>query len=202
MHTGLYPAQLRNKDDKDKQPKLSETIANALFESRTILFFGEMNDKIARELTAQLWAMASISDDPIKLIINSPGGHVESGDTIHDLLTFLKPEVKVIGTGYVASIASHIYLAAKPENRFCLPNTRFLLHQPSGGMGGPAVDIDIQAREIIKMKKRINEIIARETGQPVDRVARDTERDYWMSAEEAIEYGMVGKIIQSIDDIK
>ncbi len=201
MLTDVLPAQLRKDDDADKSPKLSETITNALFESRTILFFGPMNEKVSRELTAQLWAMAHVSDNPIKLIINSPGGHVESGDTIHDLLTFLKPTIKVIGTGYVASIASHIYLAAKLENRFCLPNTRFLLHQPSGGMGGPAVDIDIQAREIIKMKQRINTIIARETGQPVERVARDTERDYWMNAEEAIEYGMVGKVIQSIDEI-
>ncbi|MCD6055587.1 MAG: ATP-dependent Clp protease proteolytic subunit [Gammaproteobacteria bacterium] len=201
MYTDFEPALLREKDSEEKQGKISEAVAKALFDSRTILYFGAMNEKMSRDLTAQLWAMAHMSSDPIKLIINSPGGHVESGDTIHDLITFLKPEIKVIGTGYVASIASHIYLAAKLKNRFCLPNTRFLLHQPSGGMGGPAVDIDIQAREIIKMKKRINGIIARETGQPVERVARDTERDYWMSAEEAIEYGMVGRVIHSIDEI-
>ena len=201
MLTNLLPTQLRKDDEEEKAPKLSEKLSNALFDSRTILFFGPMNEKVSRELTAQFWAMAHVSNEPIKLVINSPGGHVESGDTIHDLIPFLKPEIKVIGTGYVASIASHIYLAAKPENRFCLPNTRFLLHQPSGGMGGPAVDIDIQAREIIKMKARINAIIARETGQPLERVARDTERDYWMSAEEAIKYGMVGKIIESIDDL-
>lgn len=200
MYTHSHPAQLKA-EEKDKPTALSETVANALFTSRTVLYFGAMDDKVSEKLTAQLWALASISDDPIKLIINSPGGHVESGDTIHDLVRLLKPQIKVIGTGYVASIASHIYLAAKPENRFCLPNTRFLLHQPSGGMGGPAVDIDIQAREIIRLKKRINTIIAQETGQPFERVARDTERDYWMSAAEAIEYGMVGKIIQSIDDI-
>ena len=201
MYTKTYPAQLKA-DDKDKPAPLSETVANALFASRTVLFFGAMDDKVSEKLTAQLWALASISDEPIKLIINSPGGHVESGDTIHDLVRLLKPQIKVIGTGYVASIASHIYLAAKPENRFCLPNTRFLLHQPSGGMGGPAVDIDIQAREIIRMKKRINTIIAQETGQPFERVARDTERDYWMGASEAIEYGMVGKIIESIDEVE
>ena len=200
MYTNIHPAQLKA-DDKDKPAPLSETVANALFTSRTVLFFGAMDDKVSEKLTAQLWALASVSDDPIKLIINSPGGHVESGDTIHDLVRLLKPQIKVIGTGYVASIASHIYLAAKPENRFCLPNTRFLLHQPSGGMGGPAVDIDIQAREIIRMKKRINTIIAQETGQSFERVANDTERDYWMSASEAIEYGMVGKIIESIDEV-
>ena len=193
--------QLNNEKEKIEQPKMSEAIVNAVFESRTILYFGAMDDKVSEKLTAQMLAMAHVSDDPIKLIINSPGGHVESGDTIHDLIRFIKPKVKVIGTGYVASIASHIYLAADLEDRFSLPNTRYLLHQPSGGMGGTAVDIDIQAREIIKMKQRINEIIAAETGQSIERVSQDTERDYWMSAKEAIDYGMVGRIIESADEI-
>ncbi len=183
--------------DNDKTETTPEFITKALFDSRTILFFGEMNDKVSKKLTEQLLALAHASDEDIKLIINSPGGHVESGDTIHDLIRFIRPNVKVIGTGYVASIAAHIFLAPKVENRLCLPNTRFLLHQPSGGMQGQATDIDIQAREIIKMKKRINAIIAHQTGQKLEKVSQDTERDYWMSAEEAINYGMVGKVITS-----
>jgi ATP-dependent Clp protease protease subunit len=108
----------------------------------------------------------------------------------------------MIGTGWVASAGAHIYLAAEKENRFCLPNTRFLLHQPWGGVGGQAVDIDIEAKEIIKMKRRLIEVIARQTGQPVEKVEEDTQRNFWMSAEEAVEYGLVGKIVSSIKEIR
>jgi ATP-dependent Clp protease protease subunit len=133
------------------------------------------------------------------MFINSPGGHVESGDSIHDVIHFIgdSAPVRIIGTGWVASIAAHIYLAAPRDRRYCLPNTRFLLHQPMGGVRGPATDIGIEANEIIKTRERINKVIAAETGQPLDKVALDTDRNYWMSPEEAIAYGMVGKIITS-----
>ena len=127
---------------------------------------------------------------------------MESGDSIHDMIRFIKPQVKVIGTGWVASAGAHIYLAAKKENRLCLPNTRFLIHQPLGGAGGKATDIAIEAKEIIKMRRRINEIIARETGQPLERVEKDTDRNYWMSAEEAKEYGLVSRIIETSDAVE
>jgi ATP-dependent Clp protease protease subunit len=127
---------------------------------------------------------------------------VESGDSIHDMIRFIKPEVKVIGTGWVASAGAHIYLGAKKENRLCMPNTRFLIHQPLGGAGGRATDIAIEAKEIIKMRRRINEIIARETGQPLERVEKDTDRNYWMSAEEAKDYGLVSRIIETSDGIE
>jgi ATP-dependent Clp protease protease subunit len=117
------------------------------------------------------------------------------------MIKFIKPEVKVIGTGWVASAATTIYLAAKKENRFSLPNTRFLVHQPSGGSRGDATDIKIQAEEIVKMRGRINQLIADETGQPLERVAKDTDRDYWMSVEDAIEYGIVGKVVSSVSEI-
>ncbi|MBB71138.1 MAG: ATP-dependent Clp protease proteolytic subunit [Legionellales bacterium] len=192
---------MAEKKDTEKDQPDNKVASKALFESRTILFFGEMKQEVSKALTEQLLAMAHVSDDPIKLIINSPGGHVESGDTIHDLIKFIKPDVKVIGTGCVASIASHIFFAPKLEDRLCLPNTRFLLHQPSGGMMGQETDINIQAREIVRMKQRINNVIAEATGQDYDKVAKDTERDYWMSAEEAVAYGMVGRIVDNIGDV-
>ncbi len=174
-------------------------VGERLFKARTILLFGSINDRLSREISAQLLALAAAGDDPIRLVINSPGGHVESGDTIHDLIGFVTPKVQVIGTGWVASAAAHIFLGAAREDRYCLPNTRFLLHQPMGGVRGPAVDIDIEANEIIKMRERINRTIADRTGQDLEKVARDTDRNFWMSAEEARDYGVVTHIVSSVD---
>jgi ATP-dependent Clp protease protease subunit len=190
-----------DEEPKEETPKPTpapfSTVLQNLFKSRTITIFGEINQKVAESTVAQLLALSVENDDPIRIFINSPGGHVESGDSIHDMIRFIKPQVKVIGTGWVASAGAHIYLAAKKENRLCLPNTRFLIHQPLGGAGGRATDIAIEAKEIIKMRRRINEIIARETGQPLERVEKDTDRNYWMSAEEAKDYGLVSRIIDN-----
>ena len=195
-----------DEEPKEETPKPTpapfSTVLQNLFKSRTITIFGEINQKVAESTVAQLLALAVENDDPIRIFINSPGGHVESGDSIHDMIRFIKPEVKVIGTGWVASAGAHIYLGAKKENRLCLPNTRFLIHQPLGGAGGRATDIAIEAKEIIKMRRRINEVIARETGQPLERVEKDTDRNYWMSAEEAKEYGLVSRIIENSDGVE
>lgn len=191
-----------DKPDAEKAKTLPGPFAavqQTLFKARTVLIFGEINQKVAQDTVAQLLALAAQNDDPIKLIINSPGGHVESGDTIHDMIGFIKPTVLVLGTGWVASAGAHIYLGANKKNRYCLPNTRFLIHQPLGGAGGPATDIAIEAKEIIKMRRRINEVIARETGQPLEKVEQDTDRNYWMSAQEAKDYGIVTSIISSMD---
>lgn len=189
-------------DGKDKKDtEKSGFIDEKLFKSRAITIFGEINDKIARSVTEKLLALAAESDEPISIYISSPGGHVESGDVVYDMIKFIKPTVKVIGTGWVASAATTIYLAAEKKNRFSLPNTRFLVHQPSGGSRGDATDIAIQAEEIIKMRARINQMIAEETGQPLERVAQDTDRDFWMTADEAVEYGIVDKIVKSISEI-
>jgi len=180
---------------QDKEPPPFASVQQNLFKSRTVLIFGEVNMKLAQAVSAQLLALAVENDEPIKVVINSPGGHVEAGDTIHDMIRFVSPVVKILGTGWVASAGAHIFLAAERQNRFCLPNTRFLIHQPLGGAGGVATDIAIEAREIIKMRGRLNQIIARETGQPLEKVERDTDRNYWMSAEEARTYGLVTHII-------
>jgi ATP-dependent Clp protease protease subunit len=142
-----------------------------------------------------LIALDADSTEPIDVIVSSPGGHLESGDTIHDLLRFIRAPVRVIGSGWVGSAATHVYLAAPRERRYCLPNTRFLIHQPSGGIGGNANDIAIQAQEILRARQRIAALIARETGQPLEKVLQDIDRDYWMSAEEAVDYGLVGRVI-------
>lgn len=184
--------------DAAKQFNVAE---NTLFKNRSLTLFGEVNQDVSRKLAEKLLALSFESDDPITLYISSPGGHVESGDVIYDMIQFIKPVVRVVGTGWVGSIATHIYLAPEKENRLCMPNTRFLIHQPSGGFGGDASDIEIHAREILKTRERINGVIAARTGQPLERVTEDTGRDYWMSAEESVEYGIVGRIINSAADL-
>ena len=169
-----------------------------LFKSRSISIFGQINERIARTVTEKLLALSAESDEPITIYISSPGGHVESGDVVYDMIKFIKPEVRVVGTGWVASAATNIYLAAKPGNRYSLPNTRYLVHQPSGGSRGDATDIKIQAEQILKTKARINKIISEETGRPLEQVEQDTDRDYWMSVDEAIEYGIVNKVVKSV----
>jgi ATP-dependent Clp protease, protease subunit len=165
------------------------------FRARTVLVFGQITDTLAGATVGRLIALSSASDAPINLLVSSPGGHVESGDVIHDIVRFIRAPVNMIGTGWVGSAATHLYLAVPKERRFCLPNTRFLIHQPSGGAGGPASDIEIQARELVRARQRIAGVIARETGRSLASVLADIDRDRWMSAEEAIEYGLVSKII-------
>ena len=176
-------------------------LESTLFKHRTLTLFGEITKDVAQRTAERLLSLSFESDDPITMFIGSPGGHVESGDTIFDMIGYIKPRVRVVGTGWVGSIATHIYLAPEREHRFCLPNTRFLIHQPAGGFGGDATDIEIHAREIIKTRERINRITAERTGQPLEKVAEDTDRDYWMSAEESLKYGLVGKIIRSAAEI-
>jgi ATP-dependent Clp protease protease subunit len=181
--------------------KQFQFLENTLLKNRTVTLFGEINKDVAQRTAEKLLALAYESDEPIIMYIGSPGGHVESGDTIFDMIRYIKPTVKTVGTGWVGSIATHIYLAPDRENRYCLPNTRFLIHQPAGGFGGSATDVEIHAREIVKTRERINGIIAEQTGQPLERVEKDTDRDYWMSAEESVEYGIVGQIINDISEL-
>lgn len=182
---------------EETRPSLQER----LLETRTVMIFGEINQKMAEKVTQQLLLLSTMSDEDIKVVINSQGGHVESGDTIFDMIRFVKPRVKVIGTGWVASAGALIYSAPPVELRFSLPNTRFLLHQPLGGIMGSAQDLAIEAEEIIKMRRRLNEIFARQTGQPLERIEQDTDRNFWMSAQEAKAYGLVGHIVETIDEV-
>jgi ATP-dependent Clp protease protease subunit len=204
--TKLPPVKLDD-DDKDKpnegmKPDLPMApVQQALFKARTVLIFGEIDMKVAERVCGQLLAHAAEGKGDIRVIINSPGGHVESGDTIHDMIRFCGPRVKMIGTGWVASAGAHIFLGAEREYRFCLPNTRFLLHQPLGGVTGQASDITIEAEEILKMRERINRIIARETGQTYEKVVADTDRNFWIAAEAAVAYGLVKKVVARADEL-
>jgi len=186
---------MASQDQKDE--KTSASVAEKLFNARKVLICEEINQKMAKRVMAEMLALAESSSDPIHLFVNSQGGHVEAGDSIHDIITYIEPVVKVIGTGYVASAGTHIFLAAEKTDRFCLPNTRFLIHQPSGGAGGSASDIAIQAEQIVKMRERLAQVISTRTGTDIDRVRLDIERDKWMDTEEAIEYGLVNQVVQS-----
>lgn len=190
---------------EDKQPEKierPETLAEQLaFKSRFVLVFGEINHNVARTVCERLIALSQQSDAPIRVLISSPGGHVESGDAIHDMIRFINAPVTTIGTGWVASAGTHIFLAAEKQNRVCLPNTRFMIHQPAGGAGGPAADIAIQAKEILRTRERIARITAKQTGRPFEKVLADMERDFWMSANEAIDYGIVSRVIETYKEL-
>ncbi|WP_437585651.1 ATP-dependent Clp protease proteolytic subunit [Sorangium sp. So ce1000] len=190
-------------DDEKRPPNvLTESMRDRLFKQRAIVISGDINQSLAAEVTIQLLALAADSDEPINMFIHSQGGHVESGDTIHDMIRFIRPRVRMIGSGWVASAGALIFVAVPVEDRFCLPNTRFLLHQPSGGMSGPYSVIDIEVQQILLMKERLNKIFARQTGQPLERIEADTKRNFWLEASAAKEYGLVGKIIQKYDEIR
>jgi ATP-dependent Clp protease, protease subunit len=185
-------------EDKPETPERTDAIADRLvFKSRFVMLFGEINHAVARAACTRLIALAEESDAPITMLISSPGGHVESGDAIHDVTRFVRAPVTTVGTGWVASAGTHVFLAAPKERRVCLPNTRFMIHQPAGAGGGPATDIAIQAKEILRTRERIAKVISKQTGRPLPKVLTDMERDFWLSAEEAIEYGLVSKIIES-----
>lgn len=188
-------------EEKQKNEKENSSISEKLLESRSIIISGEINQALAEKVATQLLILQEMGDEPIKLFINSQGGHVEAGDTIHDMIKFIKPKVIVIGTGWVASAGITIYLAADKENRYSLPNTRYMIHQPLGGFNGPATDIGIEAKEILRVRTRINNLISEATNQPIERVNKDTDRNYWLTSTEALEYGLVNKIITSHFDL-
>ena len=175
--------------------------AERLFQARTIVISGGIDTDLSEKVTTQLITLTTASSDPITVYINSQGGHVEAGDMIHDMIRFVDAPVRMVGTGWVASAGALIYVAVPKERRFCLPNTRFLLHQPAGGAGGTAADIAIEAREIIKMRERLNKLFAAATGQPLERIEEDTNRNFWLEAKDAIEYGIAGRIIRSIKEL-
>ncbi|MEG0050645.1 MAG: ATP-dependent Clp protease proteolytic subunit [Terrisporobacter sp.] len=188
-------------ENKEKSKDTSSVVGEKLLKSRTLFISGEINQELAEKICTQLLLLQEMGDEPIKLFINSQGGHVEAGDTIHDMIKFIKPRVIIIGTGWVASAGITIYLAANKEDRYSLPNTRYMIHQPLGECRGQSTDISIEATEIIKIRKRINTIISNATDQPLERVQQDTERNYWLNAEEAVDYGIVNKMITTYDEL-
>lgn len=193
-------------EQPDDSPRVTPTVLtedtrNLLFKSRTLIISGEVNQKLAANVIGQLLAMDSQSNEPITIYINSQGGHVESGDTIHDMVQYIRSPVRMVGTGWVASAGALIYVAVPTDRRFSLPHTRYLLHQPAGGARGSAADVEIEAREILKMRERLNRVFAERTGQTVERIEDDTRRNFWLGAQEAVDYGLVGKIIRHADEL-
>lgn len=187
-------------EDKDNA-KQENGFSSRLLKTRTILINGEVDQEMAEKVISQLVVLDAESHDPIRVIITSQGGHVDSGYAILDMLRYVNSEVIALGAGWVASIAVPILFGAAKKNRYALPNTRFLIHQPSGGAGGQASDIRIEAQEILKLRKRINELIAEETGQTVEKISEDSDRNFWMNAKEALEYGIIHKIVNGASEI-
>ncbi|MCE5039426.1 ATP-dependent Clp protease proteolytic subunit [Staphylococcus auricularis] len=180
----------------------SEYLTQKMLETRTVLISGEINDELARDVVNKLLLLEATSDEPINIFLSTQGGHVDSGFYIRDMINFIKPKVNIIGSGWVVSAGIFIFLSGDKDRRYSLPNTRFMMHQPSGGVQGQSTEIEITAKEIVRTRKRINEIIAEQTGQDLEKVEKDTNRDYWLNAEEAKEYGIVNQIISSRDEIK
>src|SRR5215469_1094537 len=183
-----------NDDDEVKQSGPDPLLVKML-KTRTILLSGEINKDLAEKTIRQLLLMEDMGNEPIRIFIDSPGGDADAGYAIFDMIRFVKPEVWTIGMGLVASAAAIIQLAAPKERRIGLPNSHYLIHQPLSGIRGVATNIEIHAAELEKLRKKINLLIAEETGNPVDRVEKNTDRDYWMTAQEAVQYGLISKVI-------
>jgi len=187
-------------DDLPAQAR-EDGMAARMLETRTVLIAGQVDEKLAARVISHLLILNSISQEPIRVVITSQGGHVDSGFAIHDMMKFIESPVLTLGAGWVASIGVPILLGAEKDFRYSLPNTRFLLHQPSGGAGGQASDIRIAAEEILRLRERINRLIATETGQSVEQVESDCDRNFWMNSEEALAYGLIARIIARADEI-
>ena len=207
LHTPMDPGVEEDDETEEQPPRPNITAAtnqvrDVLFRNRILIISGEVTQKLAADVMGQLLAMSAENDEPITVFINSQGGHVESGDTIHDMIQFVKAPVRMVGTGWVASAGALIYVAVPRDRRYSLPNTRFLLHQPAGGARGTAADVEIEAREILKMRERLNKVFADRTGQSLERIQDDTRRNFWLSAKEAQDYGLVGQIVANVREIE
>jgi ATP-dependent Clp protease protease subunit len=200
----MYP--FNSEDDEEDQEKeekifLADPFAGKMLKTRTVLISGEINKELAEKTIRQLLLMEDISADPIRIFIDSPGGDADAGYAIFDMIRFVKPDVWTVGMGLVASAAAIIQLASPKERRVGLPNSHYLIHQPLSGIRGVATDIEIHAKELEKLRGKINRLIADETGNPYVQVEKDTDRDYWMNAAEAVNYGLISRVITNRDEI-
>ena len=186
--------------EKSNSPSI-DPLAGRMLKTRTILISGEINKELAEKTIRQLLLLEDMNNEPIRIFIDSPGGDADAGYAIFDMIRFVKPEVWTIGMGLVASAAAIIQLAAPRERRVGLPNSHYLIHQPLSGIRGVATDIEIHAKELEKLREKINNLIAQETGTPAAQVEKDTDRDYWMSADEAVKYGLISKVVTNRDEI-
>ena len=188
-------------EEKKTPQKPEEMMSERFLKTRTILLTGEVDKDLSEKVIRHLLLLESISSEPITILIDSPGGDVYAGFSIFDMIRFIKAPVRIVGMGLIASAAALILLAVPKERRYGLTNSSYLIHQPLSGIQGVATEIEIHARELEKTKERLNKIIAEATGQSIERVSRDTDRDYWMNAVEASAYGLIAKIISTRDDL-
>jgi ATP-dependent Clp protease protease subunit len=190
-------------EEEEQESKESgpDPLVQKMLKTRTILLCGEIKKDLAERTIRQLLLLENMGDDPIKIFIDSPGGDADAGYAIFDMIRFVKPPVFTIGMGLVASAAAIIQLASPKERRVGLPNSHYLIHQPLSGIRGVATDIEIHARELDKLREKINKLIAEETGTAYEQVEKDTDRDHWMNAEEAAAYGLISKVISSRADL-
>ena len=196
---GLF--HLEEEEEQEETRKPESNLIEKILKTRNILLSGEINKSLGERIIRQLILLEDRGDDPIKVFIDSPGGDADAGFAIFDMMRFIKPEVIIIGMGLVASAAAIILLAAPKERRIALPNSHYLIHQPLSGMRGVATEIEIHAKELDKLRRKINKLISEETGQKLEKVEKDTDRDYWMNAEEALEYGLISRIINNRDQL-
>jgi len=203
----IIKSQLEDEDDDEddvsdeKEPNWQDILTGKMLKTRTILLSGEIRKGIAEKTIRQLLLMEAMGDDPVRIFIDSPGGDADAGYAIFDMIRFIRPPVWTIGMGLVASAAAIIQLASPRDRRLGLPNSHYLIHQPLSGIRGVATDIEIHARELEKLRKKINLLIAEETGNPFAQVEKDTDRDYWMNAQDAVQYGLISKVITNRDEI-
>ncbi|MDR2743067.1 MAG: ATP-dependent Clp protease proteolytic subunit [Treponema sp.] len=196
-----YAALTDDDDEQDEEEEPKEPgvdpLLNKMLKTRTILLSGEIKKDLAEKTIRQLLLLENMGDEPIRIFIDSPGGDADAGYAIFDMIRFVKPPVWTIGMGLVASAAAIIQLAGPADRRVGLPNSHYLIHQPLSGIRGVATDIEIHARELDKLREKINRLIAEETGVSYEQVEKDTDRDYWMNAEEAVKYGLISRIVTS-----
>jgi ATP-dependent Clp protease protease subunit len=195
----LQEEEEENQEEKKKEPDFG--LFERILKTRNILLSGEINKTLAERVIRQLILLEAESEEQIRVFIDSPGGDADAGYAIFDMMRFVKPPVLTIGMGLVASAGAIILLAAPKERRLGLPNSHYLIHQPLSGMRGVATEIEIHARELDRLRKRINKLIADETGQLLEKVEKDTDRDYWMGAEEAQSYGLIARIVSRREEL-
>ncbi|MEA1912048.1 MAG: ATP-dependent Clp protease proteolytic subunit, partial [Spirochaetota bacterium] len=188
-------------DKKEKKGEGGSDLSEKMMDTRTIILSGEVDKDLAEKIVTQLLLLETAGDEPIKIFIDSQGGDADAGYAIFDMIRFVKPDVYTIGMGLVASAGALILLAAKKEHRLGFSNSHYLIHQPLSGIRGVATEIEIHAKELEKLRIKINHMISEETGQDITKVEKDTDRDFWMNAEESIEYGLISKIIRKREDL-
>ncbi|MBN2628071.1 MAG: ATP-dependent Clp protease proteolytic subunit [Spirochaetales bacterium] len=192
---------MAEKDDKKKNEQEGTDLSQKMLQTRTILLTGEINKELAEKVIRQLLLLEADNSDPIKIFIDSPGGDADAGFAMYDMIRFINAPVYCIGMGLVASAASIVLIAVPNERRIALPNSHYLIHQPLSGIRGVATEIEIHAKELEKLRVKINNLIASETGKTEEQVSADTDRDYWMTGSEALEYGLVSKIISKREEL-